>query len=507
MRRPVFRALVLSAVALAWAACGRPEASSDDVEESAAAAAIVSGIERDEPLLHEAEPDRVEEPEEPLPPKRLMVERFVARVRAAPAPDAHRLGYLRAGALHMAKTGRPVGYDGCKHGWYELEGGGFVCSGVEVIAFDGDRLPSIRPLQPDLEAPLPYPYGRLKRRAPLYRRLPTLEEAAEIEGYSLPPAPVEVDLDAGVVDAGPPVKAPPPTLEELLGPRGSIVQRTGIKGFTLSLDRTYERYGRTYWRTHGNGFIGAEHLTLVEGSTFRGLELDDERGLPVAFRAKKGAASAYEIGPKGNLRPRRGKALDYHGAIRIAEEVEIGGREYVVTEDGTHYLASDLVVIRAAERPKEVAEDEKWLDVDLTHQTLVAYVGDKPVYATLVSTGRIRKEGDPERDHRTPTGIFRIRAKHLTHTMDGDSAVDGPYSIDDVPYVQYFYAAYALHTAFWHDRFGTPRSHGCVNLAPEDSKVIFDFTEPTPRPGWHGIYPEEGQLGTVIRVRGETPRG
>src|SRR5690606_25395188 len=172
-----------------------------------------------------------------------------------------------------------------------------------------------------------------------------------------------------------------------------------------------------------------------------------------------------------------------------------------------YYAARDLVVVRPSERPEEVGEDEKWIDIDLTQQTLVAYVGDEPVYATLVSTGRILEEGNPERDHRTPTGIFRVRAKHLTHTMDGDSAVDGPYSIDDVPYVQYFQGAYAIHTAFWHDRFGTPRSHGCVNLAPEDSKVIFAFTDPEPREGWHGTYPAETELGTVIRVRGETPKG
>jgi hypothetical protein len=482
---------------------------SGDVDESPAAATIVSGVERDDPGPRIPAADGpAAEPEPELPPKRLMAERFVARARSAPSPDAHRLGYLRAGALHMAKTGRPVGFDGCKHGWYELEGGGFVCTGAEVIAFEGSKLPSIRPLQPDLEAPLPYPYARLKRKAPLYRRLPTLEEAAEVEGYSLPPEEAPASPDAGVVDAGAPVKAPPPTLDELLGRRGSIVQRTGIKGFTLSLDRSYERYGRTYYRTHGNGFIGAEHLVHLEGSNFRGLELDEESSLPVAFRAKKkGSAMAFEMRDNGRLRPVRGKALQYHGAIRIRAEETVGQAEYVVSEDGLYFLARDLVVVRSSDRPGEVGEDEKWLDIDLTHQTLVAYVGDRPVFATLVSTGRIRKEGDPERDHRTPKGVFRVRAKHLTHTMDGDSAVDGPYSIDDVPYVQYFHGAYAIHTAFWHDRFGTPRSHGCVNLAPEDSKFIYAFTEPTPREGWHGTYPAEGEQGTAIRVRGETPHG
>ena len=54
--------------------------------------------------------------------------------------------------------------------------------------------------------------------------------------------------------------------------------------------------------------------------------------------------------------------------------------------------------------------------------------------------------------------------------MDGDgTVVDGPYSIEDVPYVQYFWRSFAFHTAFWHDNFGRQQSHGCVNLAPLDA--------------------------------------
>ena len=67
-----------------------------------------------------------------------------------------------------------------------------------------------------------------------------------------------------------------------------------------------------------------------------------------------------------------------------------------------------------------------------------------PVYATLVSSGRIRDPEDPLQTHDTPTGLWRIRSKYVTHTMDGDHATDGPYSIEDVPYVMYFELAFAL---------------------------------------------------------------
>ena len=161
--------------------------------------------------------------------------------------------------------------------------------------------------------------------------------------------------------------------------------------------------------------------------------------------------------------------------------------------------------IAPAERPDEVGPDEKWIEVNLSDQYVVAYEGDTPVYATLTSTGRAFHPDDPEADFLTPTGIFRVRAKHLAATMDGDTAADGPYSIHDVPYVMYFQLAYALHGAFWHRAFGFPRSHGCVNLAPRDAQWIFNWSDPYVRPGWHGAYPTEDAPGTWIWIHGETP--
>ena len=68
---------------------------------------------------------------------------------------------------------------------------------------------------------------------------------------------------------------------------------------------------------------------------------------------------------------------------------------------------------------------------------LIAYVGARPVYVTLVSTGR-RNDDEPDRNYETVQGAFRIQSKHVATTMDGNSAGDGPYSIEDVPWVMYF---------------------------------------------------------------------
>ncbi|MGC4065470.1 MAG: L,D-transpeptidase [Polyangiaceae bacterium] len=81
--------------------------------------------------------------------------------------------------------------------------------------------------------------------------------------------------------------------------------------------------------------------------------------------------------------------------------------------------------------------------------------------------------------------MFRIVSKHLTATMAGEDE-DHAYEMREVPWVQYFSEGYALHAAYWHDGFGKPRSHGCVNLSPRDARFLFHFTNPGVPLGWHG---------------------
>ena len=86
-------------------------------------------------------------------------------------------------------------------------------------------------------------------------------------------------------------------------------------------------------------------------------------------------------------------------------------------------------------------------------------------------------------------GVEEIRRKHVTDTMSniGPDAGDDRYSIEDVPWTQYFEGAIALHTAFWHTRFGLPRSHGCVNMTPYDAHHVFGRTWPELPEGWDGV--------------------
>ena len=154
--------------------------------------------------------------------------------------------------------------------------------------------------------------------------------------------------------------------------------------------------------------------------------------------------------------------------------------------------------------PKNLGAGEKWVDVNLSTQSLVAFEGDKPVYATIVSTGRHNDE-DKAKDHRTVQGEFAIREKHIAATMEDDGASDGPYSIQDVPWIMYFEGSYALHGAFWHSRFGRERSHGCVNMTPYDAKHVFGWAGPVLPAGWHGVRATKENPGTRVIIH-EDPK-
>lgn len=117
-------------------------------------------------------------------------------------------------------------------------------------------------------------------------------------------------------------------------------------------------------------------------------------------------------------------------------------------------------------RPQGVGPAERWIDVNLANQTLTAYEGDAAVFSTLVSSGTWQ--------HPTVTGQFRTWIKYESQTMNG-YLLGYDYYLEDVPYVMYFFNDYAIHGAYWHNNFGVPMSHGCVNVSPADAGWLFNW--------------------------------
>jgi L,D-transpeptidase catalytic domain len=224
---------------------------------------------------------------------------------------------------------------------------------------------------------------------------------------------------------------------------------------------------------------------------------------------------------KHGLRPTKEELpLQAHAAV-TAQPLMLGGAKFHellappkdALEPGARYVVKDGPTFRVDALPAvppNVGADDLWIDIAIASQTLVLYKGTLPIFATLVSTG-VDGAGDPEKTKSTPRGLFRIRSKHITARMaaeekppakEGDKP-DPRYRVDDVPYVQYFHAGYALHGAYWHDNFGTPRSHGCVNLSPHDAMYLFQKTTPGVPASWHGVFGgvAGGEQGTWIHIR------
>ncbi|MBI5465434.1 L,D-transpeptidase [Candidatus Gottesmanbacteria bacterium] len=139
-----------------------------------------------------------------------------------------------------------------------------------------------------------------------------------------------------------------------------------------------------------------------------------------------------------------------------------------------------------------VAAEEKWVEIDLSEQKLYAHEGDKIVYTFLISSGKWAP---------TPKGEFRIWIKLRYSSMHGGNKEDGTYYyLPNVPYVMYFYNGYGLHGTYWHNNFGTPMSHGCVNLSIPDAEKLYEWINPVVPAGKSVVLPTKDTPGTRVII-------
>lgn len=329
-----------------------------------------------------------------------------------------------------------------------------------------------------------------------------------------------------------------------------VVEDAGVRrGFAVTVDLR---------------LIPATKVKPDSGSPFHGVEVGPDLGIPFAMIVKKEAEGFQLV--RGQDSVKSAGKVPHRAVIPMTGNVRFkaGRRFYQTSRDPKTWLAADEIALFAPPPtfPKEAAQGKKWIDVSLVQQTLVLYEGTQPKYATLISSGRDRL-GDPKTERATPRGHFEIKSKHIAAAMDSEenSSVTGgtkaerplelsaedratverllqteksgrklnaedqrrlsnvkkgrhpeygvthrrgsaAFELRDVPWIQYFESGFALHGAYWHDAFGVPRSHGCINLSPIDARVVFNWTEPALPDGWHGmnVGPETG-AGTAVVIR------
>ena len=441
----------------------------------------------------------------------------------SPSFRSARLGYLRVGSSVPTES-KPAGHDGCKGGWYAVQPDGFICIGKRATLDANDPIViATREHPPDVSRRLPYIYGTVRKPGPIYGHVPSDDELAKAEpGHEDRMQKwLEADGEVGasyaqdvwlggrgeLVD---PAKAWSEKLSDTLPAfLGSGAQIPSLQtddneasddkstGQNLVTDRMRSRVGYSFLQTflhRGRRYgistsleiLPTDRLRPIQGSDFHGFEIPKEIDFPFAI-VRRPDAKLWLFQKSQNKLIDAGNAV-YRGAVKLTGKQQFfKGRLHYETADAKWLSDKDASRLDPAKRmPAWGKNGEKWLDVNLSKQTVVLYEGERPVFATLISSGEAGLE-DPKHTTATKRGIFRIHTKHITATMSS-SEVGEEFELRDVPYVQYFdKEGYALHGAYWHDRFGVPKSHGCINLAPEDARRIFHWTEPQVPIGWHGV--------------------
>jgi lipoprotein-anchoring transpeptidase ErfK/SrfK len=408
-----------------------------------------------------------------------------------------KLGYLRFAARVRREVSSRSAV-GCSGGWYRVSPYGYVCNNGRSATIDlSHPLLQVVTEGVNRSQSLPYVYMRPSGAPVLvHTRLAKTSAPPGSLGTTAKIHPGSDGL-ATLDSARPWVDG---TLEAFGFPRAETgtLPRIAPARSGFSLLGLYEQEKKTYGLTPDMDLIDLSVLRPAEPSAFRGIPLDDKTTLPVAFAMDQGTFLYQGDPARGTLRPVR--RVDYREAIPVTgAEVRSGGSRFLVTQNGQYVAGSKLRIIAPrTDFPDFAKSGRVWVDVSISEQSLVAYDGTRPVYVTLVSTG---KEGLAAPEGSTPTkrGTFTIWSKHVTATMSGDDDEE-PYEMRDVPWVQYFSGGYALHAAYWHDGFGAPRSHGCVNLSPIEARWLFHFTTPGVPMKWHGVNVRPSDA-SVVEVR------
>ena len=448
------------------------------------------------------EPVAVTQPDFPDWTRSLELRRTVS-VRLEPSDEAKPIGNIaidtRVGWTRTA-TGK-----GCDRAWVEIKPHGWVCGkylepskkppyGQEVPHLDrGEIVPGI---YGKVTAPssVTYAYDKGEKKKPAKdKKKNRADKDRRDRDKKKGPVTSTKDVDNDGDDTTATSALPKPKMVEDKPLVGSVNVRDYDE---VTVDN------KLYWKIaqKENQYVLASAITRHQPSRFAGARMGDDTGraLPIAFvwpRANMVATYSVNTAKGGGVN----RQLFQRTPVAILEAdnadkptmYRIGEREWI--------SAADVRVFKPAPLPPMLTPGERWIDVDLDTQILVALEGDVAVYATMVSSGG--------KDTATETGVYRMWRKESEADMKGLNGED-PYSVATVPWTQFFSPekGLALHTAYWHDGFGRPRSHGCVNLAPRDARWLYFWSDPQVPPGWTMAAGVVEAPGSIVRVRNkETP--
>lgn len=424
-------------------------------------------------------------------------------VYAEPNFHAEKLGFLRRGV--RLKVTREQGNQGCRKGWFQLAGGGFACASKGLVVHQ--QAPFLKDAPESLQRPTStLSWARvISPKTPMWWRLPTQREWETAQfmrrdwGYKMLPYsdgehskhPNIKTKRVGIV-----LSAQGPGMDLPLSPAMPWLE----SGSFISLDEPVQHGARRYWKTVQGGFVQDDALADFQVQNYRGQLLATPADFDkVAFVHRKAVYSNHRT-KHGHWA--RGEKIAGGSALRIQETQTFQGMEWSRISESEWVPSKVLIRPRKAVRPVSIAPEERWIDVDLQTQSLVAYQGDDPVYVTKIASGRPNTETD---DLETPTGVWRIYSKEKSSDMVEGSSKDDTSFYQDVPWVMYFSGHLALRGSFWHKDFGHTRTAGSIDMGPSDARWLFSWTRPHVPTNWHGVVQSRFNPGTAVSIRGKAP--
>ena len=448
---------------------------------------------------------------------------YITWIYGQPSRSGQPIGFLRPGTSVALARSEPVAGAGCTGKWFAVEPRGFVCADAATTTDLSDPLfAALHALRPQDQA-LPYRYA-FSLGAPMYGRVPSPEEQQHAE-RTFPP-----------VDALPRERKPRSGYEELatsdilvgtdpvpamftdgaeaprmLGYDRGLVRKAIPEGSLMSFVAAFQAAGRTWLVTPDLTLVPSDRVRPFRVSAFHGVEIGGDFQLPIAWTRGK-PRTKFKRATDGRF-VASSEAWPARTPVPITGQSERDGAHvYLETrEDGMYIRESDASVVRVPERmPTTVSDDEKWIEFSIGKGTFTLWVGKTPVFSTLASPGAGSapprsgmSNEELVRGSHTPIGIYRIEYKTRATTMTPEGTPNPEkHWIADVGYTQYFRRPFAIHTAYWHEDFGNPKSGGCINLSPQDAQRVFAWTEPTLPEEWSGASssPANG-LGTKVVIR------
>lgn len=387
-------------------------------------------------------------------PKGVKIIREGEPVYLFPQKELTRIGIL--GQNNVFKLSEAMSAQSCNSLWYRIGNIGWVCGehvelvNEPLITFDYANYSDETLCSEKQIESLPY-YSRIKQNCDL---LPGVYGFVAKDGADLYGTLYDAEMNDWVKQLDP--------------------------GMGLRVVKMVKNDNSQFWQTSDGYYVNSKQFIISNPLMFKGINYDKswtEKGYIPAWTTGAEIVSCVK---KGGTKRNVIKEYTKQSFILIKNE---SLNNQLVQVDEECFIQKKMIKYWEREVKPESVKSEKWIDINLKQQILTAYDNNEPFYITLVSTGRQSNE--------TPKGIFKVWAKLIYSTMDGEPETidEQAYLIQDVPWTLYFNESYAIHAAFWHNKFGQKRSHGCVNLSPSDAKIIFNWSNPQIPTGWKAILP------------------